>query len=216
MSMLGGRPGLRVFVVNKGQAISLPNVSVVNTDNICRESFGYLWALDQLPRQEGGMLVFTQAKLKLAAPRAFEQWITALRNAQHDRSSGGQCFSYFGGIIPGTVHRHAAGSSMPYLYGAFNGPAGGAFRSSHYRSKLICVEEDWKQWTNTTFFGPGGTFAVSRNLVEALPESVRRAAMDELRTSYSPRNRACLMEYVFERSWSRLWTRCNTTIPECV
>ncbi len=216
MRGLAEHPGTKVLLVNKGKPLELSNVTVVDTENICRESFGYLWALNLLPVQRGGTLVFTQAKLKLADPRAFERWIAAIRLTQHDRPADAPCFSYFGGVVPGTVHRAAIGSNMPYMFGATNGPAGGAFRSSHYRSKHICADEDWKQWTSSTFFGPGGTFAVSLNLVQSLPETLRQAALDELRASYSPRSRVCLMEYVFERSWGRLWTQCNMSVPACV
>ena len=218
LSALAERPGIQVVVVNKGKALQLPNVTIVDMENVCREGFGYLWALDFLPPPQlpqastAATVVFTQARLKLADSGAFERWIAAVRAARPPDAS---CFSFFGGIVPGTVNKNAVGSGMPYMFGATNGPAGGAFRSRHYRSKLLCADEDWSQWTTATRFGPGGTFAVSRSLVQALPSTLRRAALDELRTSYSNRSRQCLMEYVYERSWGRLWTRCNTSVPRC-
>ena len=49
LSALAERPGIQVVVVNKGKALQLPNVTIVDMENVCRESFGYLWALDFLP-----------------------------------------------------------------------------------------------------------------------------------------------------------------------
>ena len=213
LSALAERPGIQVVVVNKGKALQLPNVTIVDMENVCRESFGYLWALDFLPPEAStaATVVFTQAMLNLVDSGTFERWIAAVRAARPPNAS---CFSFFGGIVPGNKKK-AVGSGMPYMFGATKGPAGWAFKSSHYRSKLLCADEDWSQWNTATHFGPGGTFAVSRSLVQALPSTLRRAALDELRTSYSKRSRQCLMEYVYERSWGRLWTRCNTSVPRC-
>ena len=74
-------------------------------ENVCREGFGYLWALSRLPPQRNGLLIFTQAKLKLKQPQAFNHWLAAVRAAQHE------CFSFFGGVIPGRVSTTAYGSS---------------------------------------------------------------------------------------------------------
>ena len=213
---------VHVVVVNKGGPLLglSPNVTVLDThENICREGFGYLWALDRLPLQGNGLVIFTQAKLKLKEPQAFNQWLAAVSAAQHR-----ECFSFFGGVIPGRVSTITYGSSLPYLAGTNHGPGAAAFKNTTpgYRSQLICPNESWRQWTQRTQFGPGGTFAVSSSLLAKIPSSLIVDAMGEFRSSstlWGPPHHSqrmyCMKEYVYERSWRRLLTRCNNSVPSC-
>ena len=131
------------------------------------------------------------------------------RNHSELKTDSESCFSSFGPVYPFEycLQCHVSGLMVDAL-------------SQKLRSTLICPEEDHNTFLSRTKFTPGATFITTGKQACAIPTETVRGMQRELINSWrmgkpklaiSPSNSKATwrMEYVFERSWSRLMTNCT-------
>tara|TARA_B110000858_G_scaffold149182_1_gene169619 strand:+ start:12033 stop:12833 length:801 start_codon:yes stop_codon:yes gene_type:complete len=187
--------------------------------NIAFESFSYLEALlrPEIRRKicNARRVLFTQAvppgnRFAEAAIWAKQRSGKGRQRKQTERKIDAErCFSSFGPVYPFEFCLHCGVSGL-----MVDAPA------QKLRSTLVCPEEDHKTFLSRTKFAPGATFITTGKQACAIPTETVRGMQRELINSWrmgkpklaiSPSNSKATwrLEYVFERSWSRIMTNCT-------
>ena len=187
--------------------------------NIAFESYSYLEAL-LMPETRRKIcnarrVLFTQAvppgnRFAEAAIWAQRRSGTSSQRKQRERKTDAErCFSSFGTVYPFEFCLSCGVSGL-----MADAPA------QKLRSTLVCPEEDHETFLSQTKFTPGATFITTGQQACAIPTETLRGMQRELIQSWrigkpnlalSPSNSKATwrLEYVFERSWSRIMTNCT-------
>ena len=217
---LASLPADRVYLINKGTPLSAkglshisPRVVELRAPNIARESYSYLHALlhyhERLCSPRNARIIFMQANHR--NPMQVASWVAGVVAANTTAS----CFSYCGELTRYAYSLHTSAGGL--LYDALR---------LHYRSKHVCPEEDWDEFTRRTSYAGGATFAISVDRACSLTEASLRSMQEEINASWTPPSGKHLkemfplgvhkMEFIYERSWERLMNGCaNAPLPPC-